>query len=79
MPFDLDRVSDILVCPSCHSEFVVDGDALVDVSPECRRSFPVVDNIPRLLVSESTELSTDDWSAAMSRSNRNTATGKPNE
>lgn len=77
MPFDLSRVEDILVCPACHSKVVLDGDALVDVSPDCRRSFLIQDGIPRLLVSESTELSVEGWSQVMARTGRDASTGEP--
>ena len=77
MPFDFNRVADIAVCPACHAELVHDGDTLVDVSPECRRSFQIVDDIPRLVVTESTELAIDDWAAVMSRAGRDGSTGQP--
>ena len=79
MSFDLAQVADILVCPACHGKVVMDGDTLVDVSPECRRAFQIQDGIPRLLVGESTELSVDDWGQVMSRSGRDVATGEPTE
>lgn len=75
MPFDFSRVADITVCPACHSPLVHDGDTLVDVSPECRRAYDIIDDIPRLLTSESKELSKEDWSAVMTRAGRNPETG----
>ncbi len=76
MPFDFSRVSDITVCPASHSPLVQDGDQLVSVSPECRRSYDIIDDIPRLLVSESKELSLEEWGAVMLRAGRNPETGE---
>ena len=76
MPYDFDRVKEFLVCPTCKSDLVHDGDALVCVNPEARMSFPIVDEIPRLLAEESSELSQDEWSSAMTRNNRDPETGQ---
>lgn len=75
MSFDFSRVADIIVCPACHNPLVQDGDTLVDVSPDCRRVYDIIDDIPRLLTSESKQLSREDWSAAMTRVGRNPETG----
>ena len=75
MSFDPGRLGDMLVCPACHNQMVMHDDALVDVSPECRRSFQIVDGIPRLLVSDSEELSPDAWGSIMSQHNRDSTTG----
>ena len=69
MPFDISRVADILVCPASHSKLVLDGENLVATCPESRRSYPILDGIPRLLVSESTVLSVEDWQTVMDRAN----------
>jgi len=76
MPFHYDKVKDILVCPRSKSELVLDGTALVCVNPELRLSYPVVDDIPRLLDEEASELSVDDWSAVMERHGRDATTGQ---
>jgi len=75
MSFDPGRLGDMLVCPACHNQMVMHDDTLVDVSPDCRRSFQIVDGIPRLLVSDSTELSPDAWRTIMSQHNRDSVTG----
>lgn len=52
----------ILACPACHSRLEVrrlpdppegaDAEELVCTGPECRRAYPVRDDIPVLLVDE---------------------------
>ena len=44
----------ILACPNCHSQLAVDHDRseLVCTGPECRLAYPVIDQIPVLLVDE---------------------------
>lgn len=77
MPYDFDRVKDFLVCPTCKSDLVPEEGALVCVNPDTRLSFPIVDEIPRLLAEEANELTQDDWSAVMTRHNRDPQTGRP--
>ncbi len=75
MTFDISQLKKILVCPACHGDMIEHKDALVDVSPECRRSYPVLHSIPRLLVSDSAELSVEAWGKIMSQHNRDPKTG----
>lgn len=77
MPFDYDRIKDILVCPECKGDLVLDGEALVCASPELRLSYPIIDDIPRLLADEAVPLSPADWAAVMQRHGRDPATGQP--
>lgn len=77
MAFEYEKVKGILVCPRCKGELVHDGDSLVCVNPETRWSYPIVDDIPRLLVDEAKELPTDDWREVMLRQGRNATTGQP--
>lgn len=76
MPFDYDKVKDILVCPRSKADLVLDGSALVCANPEFRFSYPVVDDIPRLLEEEATTLSEDDWASVMQRHGRDATTGQ---
>ena len=77
MTFEYEKVRGILVCPKCKGELVHDGDSLVCVNPETRWSYPIVDDIPRLLVDEATELPADDWREVMQRQGRDINTGQP--
>ena len=79
MAFDFERIRDILVCPACRGELVCDGETLISVNADCRLSFPIADDIPRLLVDDATTLTEQDWSAAMQRQGRNAETGEPVE
>lgn len=76
MPFDYEKVKSILVCPVTKTDLVHDGDALVCVHPDARASYPILDEIPRLLSDEATQLSEEDWSAVMQRHGRDATTGQ---
>ncbi len=69
MPFEYEKVKDILVCPKTRCDLVHDGDCLVSTDPATRLKYPIVDDIPRLLADEATELPTDEWTAVMQRHN----------
>jgi uncharacterized protein YbaR (Trm112 family) len=45
---------DILVCPVCKQPLIVKGNQESLKCSECRRVYPVRDNIPILLVDEAT-------------------------
>ncbi|MEZ6129518.1 MAG: hypothetical protein R3C59_12615 [Planctomycetaceae bacterium] len=77
MPFDYNKVKDILACPRCHAELVLDDAALVSVNPEFRLSYPIVDDIPRLLEEEALELSPENWAEVMQRHGRDAKSGLP--
>ena len=67
MTIDLSQYVQILVCPACHSKFVVDLQSFVCQSPECRRRYSVKDDIPVMLADDAQRLSSDEWSAVMAR------------
>ena len=66
MTIDLSQYAQILVCPVCHSKFVVDGHSFVCQSPDCRLRFTVKDDIPVMLADDARLLSPEEWSAVMS-------------
>ena len=76
MPFEYDTVKNILICPVTKTDLVFDGSALVCVHPDARASYPIVDEIPRLLSDEATQLSAEDWAAVMQRHGRDATTGQ---
>ena len=67
MPFDFEKSQRYLVCPKCHSGLVHDGEALICTNPSVRLSYPILNDIPRLLVDEAQELTMDEWQSAMTR------------
>lgn len=77
MPFDYEKVKNILVCPQCKADLLHDGNLLVCVNPETRLSYPIVDDIPRLLADEAKVLSAEEWGAVMQRQGRDALTGQP--
>ena len=63
--FDFEKLRDILVCPVSHARLVLHGEMLVSTDPETRLSYPIDDNIPRLLADYGTPLSESDWQTVM--------------
>ncbi len=52
-----------LVCPHCRVEVVRIAEAYVCRSAECRRSYPIVDHIPKFLIDDAHILSPEEWRA----------------
>ena len=50
---------EILVCPRCRTTLFVDTDAAELVCNDCSLAYPVRDDIPVMLVEESTNLDAD--------------------
>lgn len=75
MSFDYAKVKQILVCPGTKAALVLEDNALVSVDPTTRLRYPIVDDIPRLLVDEASELSVEDWGAIMVRHGRSADNG----
>lgn len=76
MPFNFENMKEYLVCPKSRCDLVRDADALVSTNPDQRLSYPIVDEIPRLMADESSELSVDVWSDIMKRHGRDPVSGK---
>ena len=70
MTFNFEKSRSYLVCPKCHADLVLDGDSLVCTDPSVRLQYPIMEDIPRLLVEEAMELTPDAWKAAMRRAGR---------
>lgn len=77
MSFDYEKVKHILVCPESKAQLVYDKTALVGTDPETRLSYPIVDEIPRLLAVEAKELTIAEWAEVMKRHNRSEQNGQP--
>ena len=76
MAFEFEAVRGILACPHCRCELVFTGEMLICTGADHRRSYPVTDDIPRLLPEESAELTEQEWSRVMTQHERNPQTGK---
>jgi len=70
MTFNFEKSKNYLVCPKCHSDLVPDGDSLVCTNPDVRLRYPILEDIPRLLVEEAEVLTPESWTAAMQRAGR---------
>ncbi|MBL8813913.1 MAG: hypothetical protein JNM43_27335 [Planctomycetaceae bacterium] len=67
MVFSLNAHQSMLRCPRCRSTLVQDGDSLVCTNPDVRLRYPVLEGIPRLIVDEATELTSEEWNAVMAK------------
>lgn len=77
MAFEFESVRNLLRCPQSRSELVLHDNSLVSTDPATRRQYPILDNIPRLIVDESIVLSPDEWSRIMEQHQRNPESGSP--
>ncbi len=56
-----DELGISLVCPECRHSLRRVDDSYVCAGADCRRSYPIDDEIPRLLVDDARILSPEDW------------------
>ena len=52
---------DILACPDCKTPVVLDAERLVCCKAECRRAYPIREDIPIMLIEESQVLEPAAW------------------
>ncbi|GAB4148644.1 MAG: hypothetical protein Tsb009_22520 [Planctomycetaceae bacterium] len=71
MKFDFAQIKDVLLCPKSHSELMQYGDTLICTDENCRLQFEIREGIPIMLVDDATELSPEDWSAAIQQKDEN--------
>jgi len=57
---------DILACPDCKTPVVLDAERLVCCKTECRRVYPIREDIPIMLIEESRALDRPEWEKIMS-------------
>jgi uncharacterized protein YbaR (Trm112 family) len=76
MTFDFPSLENILICPETRTALVQDGQRLVSVDPNRRLSYPIVDEIPMMLIDEATELPEEEWRQAMQNNGRDPGTGE---
>lgn len=67
MAFDFAKSQQFLVCPRSRAPLVQHGDSLVCTNPDVRLKYPILEDIPRLLVDEAEELTPEAWQAVMQR------------
>jgi uncharacterized protein YbaR (Trm112 family) len=75
MSFDAKLLDGLLVCTKCRSALVRDGDHLICAKPECRIQFNIRDEIPNMLLEDSTVVSAGEWGAVMQRHGRDAVSG----
>jgi uncharacterized protein YbaR (Trm112 family) len=76
MTFDFPALENILICPETRTALVQDGQRLVNVDPNRRLCYPIVDEIPMMLIDEATELPEDEWGRVMEQNGRDPGTGE---
>jgi uncharacterized protein YbaR (Trm112 family) len=64
-----------LVCPFCRVEVVGVQDAYICRSADCRRSYPVVDAIPKFLIDDARILTPDEWQTLVPQNGNGAASG----
>ena len=62
----------ILCCPETKADLVLDGNYLVSTDKKTRRRYRIEDDIPIMLIDESEQLSTEEWSAIMKKHGKDT-------
>ena len=50
-----------LICPDCRRPLVRVKNSYLCADGQCRRAYPIVDEIPKLLVDDSETLELPDW------------------
>jgi len=63
---------EILCCPETKAELVLDGETLVSTDKETRRRYRIEDDIPVMLIDESEQLSTEEWTEIMKKHGKST-------
>lgn len=60
---------DILRCPETKAPLVLENNSLVSIDKDSRRSYPIVDDVPILLIEKSTQLTVEAWAEVMKKHN----------
>jgi len=60
----------ILRCPESKAPVILDKGNLVSLDKYSRRSYSIVNDVPILLVNQSTQLTTEAWTDAMKRNGK---------
>jgi uncharacterized protein YbaR (Trm112 family) len=56
-----DQLGIDLVCPDCRRPLARVDNYYICSDGECRRAYPIVDDIPKLIVDDSTPLQPEEW------------------
>ncbi|MEK7484348.1 MAG: Trm112 family protein [Planctomycetota bacterium] len=59
----------ILVCPLSKAPLILEGNRLISTDQKTRKSYPIRENIPILLVQEAETLSEEEWKRLVSLKN----------
>lgn len=58
---------EILRCPEAKTPLVLENDSLVSLDKNTRRSYPIKDEVPIMLLDQSTQLSLEEWTSIMKK------------
>lgn len=53
------------VCPHCHTNVVRHSGAWICASAECRRRYPIVDEIPKFIIEDAVQLDPVEWKSLL--------------
>jgi uncharacterized protein YbaR (Trm112 family) len=53
------------VCPLCHTNVARRGAAWICESADCRRRYPIVDDIPKFIIEEAVQLDPAEWESLL--------------
>ena len=65
-----------LICPDCRRPLARVDNAYICSDGECRRAYPIVENIPKLIVDDSEPLEMNEWQERMASIAGTTSSGK---
>ena len=58
---------DILRCPETKAPLILDNDRLVSLDKTSRKSYLIVDDVPVMLMDQSTQLTIEEWTDVMKK------------
>jgi uncharacterized protein YbaR (Trm112 family) len=61
------KLLEILACPDCKSEVFESENKIYCTKSDCRRRYDITDDIPVMLIEESTALDPEQWQSAMNQ------------
>ena len=69
----------VLVCPVCKKPVLPTQNGNGLKCGQCKRLYPIQDDIPIMLIDEAKELSVEEWGAVMKRAGLDVTTGGPSK
>lgn len=58
---------EILRCPETKAPLLLENNYLISMDKNTRRRYPIVDDVPVMLVDQSTQLTVEEWTEVMKK------------